>query len=401
MKVLHINDYYEPVGGTEVYLRALLDALEERRVETVVVCHQQVAESGSARKTYGVAEIATFSLRRSRAVVAELARILSREKPDVIHLHRVDNPYVTEACQGFAPTLRTLHNHNLYCPGGVKFFPSSGAACQKPFGPLCLPLALITHCGSRRPPVLFKAYAGSRAMLHAIRSLKAVLVASKYIGDLVVNHRFPKELLRVLPYFTKLPSEPKIASQGNMLLFMGRIVRQKGLDVLLKSLRHVQAPFRLVIGGDGPDLMKARRFVSEVGLEKRVEFRGWISRDQQCAYYRRASVVVVPSVWPEPFGITGIEAMSYGKPIVAFNVGGIPEWLENGVTGFLVNPYDVKEMAEKICYLLEHPKLAAEMGMRGRERVARDFSQEEHVTRLLEIYREVIDGRSQPPTIAD
>jgi glycosyltransferase involved in cell wall biosynthesis len=90
--------------------------------------------------------------------------------------------------------------------------------------------------------------------------------------------------------------------------------------------------------------------------------------------------------------MVGIEAMSYGKPVVAFNVGGIPEWLEHRVTGFLVKPYDVKAMAENIDFLLENPTIAQKMGEMGRKQVELLFSKENHINRLLEIYRQVING---------
>ena len=93
--------------------------------------------------------------------------------------------------------------------------------------------------------------------------------------------------------------------------------------------------------------------------------------------------------------MVGIEAMSYGKPVVAFDVGGIPEWLDHGVTGFLVPPWDLKEMAERISFLLDNPNVAHEMGVGGRRRVERDFTQETHIARLLDIYKKVIASRPE------
>ena len=229
-------------------------------------------------------------------------------------------------------------------------------------------------------------------MIRANHTLPVLLVASRYVRDRMVQNGFREEAIRVLPYYTDLPVEPAAYPGGNILLFSGRVAPQKGLDVLLRSLQHLTSPFRLVVDGDGQDLGKARKLACELGLADRVEFAGWAPKEKHLACYRRASVVVVPSVWPEPFGMVGIEAMSYGKPVVAFNVGGIPDWLEDGKTGFLVTPYDVKEMAEKISYLLEHPDMAREMGLRGRTRVEQDFNKDKHISALLGIYKEVMEG---------
>jgi len=97
-------------------------------------------------------------------------------------------------------------------------------------------------------------------------------------------------------------------------------------------------------------------------------------------------VVVVPSRWPEPFGVVGIEAMAHGRPVVAFGVGGIPDWLADGVGGFIVPPADVATMADRIAAVLAHPTEAEAMALRGRARVLREFSEAAHLAKLLPLY---------------
>jgi len=101
-------------------------------------------------------------------------------------------------------------------------------------------------------------------------------------------------------------------------------------------------------------------------------------------------VVVVPSRWPEPFGIVGIEAMAHGRPVVAFGVGGIPEWLTDGVGGFVVPPADVATMAGRIVSVLANPAEAEAMALRGRARVLRDFSEEAHLAKLVPLYERAV-----------
>ena len=94
-------------------------------------------------------------------------------------------------------------------------------------------------------------------------------------------------------------------------------------------------------------------------------------------------MVVVPSTWPEPFGMVGIEAMAYGKPVIAFDVGGISEWLKDGETGFLVKLRDEVALAETLNLLLGDHSLAIRMGSKGREAVEKRFTPETHVDELL------------------
>ena len=101
-------------------------------------------------------------------------------------------------------------------------------------------------------------------------------------------------------------------------------------------------------------------------------------------------MVVVPSVWPEPFGIVGIEAMAYGKPVIAFDVGGISEWLEDGKTGFIIKLRDEAALAEKLNLLLQNPNLALRMGTQARESVEKRFVPDIHVERLLSIFNKAV-----------
>ena len=117
---------------------------------------------------------------------------------------------------------------------------------------------------------------------------------------------------------------------------------------------------------------------------------GHVQHSDLSRYYNEAAAVVVPSIYPEPFGLIGIEAMYFGKPVVAFDVGGISEWLKDGENGFLVKFPDKKQFAERIKLLLEDSSLAEKFGRNGKEMVKRFLNKEAHINRLLQIYLNVI-----------
>lgn len=396
MKILHINSHYQRIGGTEVYLSDLLDSLDELGVENAVVFQHGERLPDRTRPAYQVPGLTDFTLHPPSHARRQLEKILEEERPDLVHLHNVGNVEVTKVCRARVPTIRSIHTHSVYCPGGNKYLPAVKSVCTKPFGPLCVPYGLLTHCISRRPNILLGSYIRSLRGLAEDKRLPIVLVASRYVRSCVVQNGYPDTAVRVLPYFTNLPTDPGASPNSNTVLFVGRVVPQKGLDVLLRSLKYVRSSFRLIVDGAGPDLERATELARQMKLQEQVEFVGWAPRDEHLLHYRQASVVVVPSTWPEPFGMVGIEAMSYGKPVVAFNVGGIPDWLNDGATGFLVTPRDVAGLGKKIDYLLQHPDVAHQMGMRGRRRVEEDFSKEKHMARLLEVYQEVADARGDP-----
>jgi glycosyltransferase involved in cell wall biosynthesis len=145
-----------------------------------------------------------------------------------------------------------------------------------------------------------------------------------------------------------------------------------------------------VISGSGFELPRLRLLADRLGLASRVEFKGDFPRAAEL--YPEASLVVLPSLWAEPFGLVGPEAMAHGIPVVASRVGGVPEWLTDGETGFLVEPKDVDALAARINTLLGDPSLAERLGRNAREEAARRFT----LKRYVDSYLTLLDECAQP-----
>ncbi len=404
MRIVQLSKEWSANGGVGTYLLHLRPALEAAGHEMTVIhadANVSVLPSAVSGQFYvkGFDQFKTDS--NYRKIPSEVIAVLEAVNPDIVHIQGNNNFLLEHEIRQRFPAIKSLHVYD-FCPSGNKFHHALGKVCHHPTGPLCVARMAYKRCIlSKRPTVIWWHY---RRCVEANQNnghYPTLIVASKYVKHQAVATGYPPSQIEVVPYFTRLPV-PYPATDGgeNTILFVGRVVREKGLDRLMSAVTLARVPLRLVVAGDGPDLDRAKELARCLGLNGRTEFVGWVEGERGVQLYREASIVVVPSVWPEPFGIVGLEAMSYGKPVVAFNIGGIPEWLEDGVTGLLVEPDDVSEMAEKISYLLEHPDVANEMGMRGRKRVEQEFNKEKHITRLLEIYREVMDGWTQPPTLA-
>jgi len=193
----------------------------------------------------------------------------------------------------------------------------------------------------------------------------------------------------VIPLFPTLtPPEPQERPgerAPRRVVFAGRVVKPKGLGVLIRAVRTVEA--ELVVCGDGFQLAAMRRLARRLGVEGRVHFRGWLAPAQLARDLAEASVVAIPSLWPEPFGLVGIEALAAGRPVIASLTGGIGDWLEDGVTGIGVRPGDVRGLARALERLLADPERQRSIGAAGREMAAARFSPERHVEALLEGYR--------------
>lgn len=166
----------------------------------------------------------------------------------------------------------------------------------------------------------------------------------------------------------------------------------KGSIHVVRALKLVieQVPdARLMVIGQsvGKSCQEMLEEARKLGVEQRIVFTGWITGEELKKAYYLADVVVTPAIYPVPFPTVNLEAMACKKPLVVTCFGGSPELVQDGISGYVVNPYDVKVMAEKIIYLLKNPEVAKRMGLAGYQRVQENFSLEKQVQEILDWYK--------------
>jgi glycosyltransferase involved in cell wall biosynthesis len=191
-----------------------------------------------------------------------------------------------------------------------------------------------------------------------------------------------------------------VGEDGFLLLYVGRIAREKNLTMLLKAFKTVAArspEARLVLVGGGPALNETKALAAELGLRQRVEFVGMLPREKIDPIYAAADAFVFPST-TETQGIAICEALSAGLPVVAVNAGGIPENIRSGVDGFLTSN-DADEFADRISTLVTNVDERRAMGEQARAGAA-NFSIERMVGDFERFYESVIESRSGAPSVA-
>ena len=151
-------------------------------------------------------------------------------------------------------------------------------------------------------------------------------------------------------------------------LFVGRLISQKGVSTLLQAFQHM--PYTLMVVGDGPERQHLEELAATLGLQPRVRFAGMVPYEQLAPFYASAGVVVVPSLY-EPYGRVIVEAMAFGRTVVATDTDGARDLIKDGETGFIVPIRDVEALADKISYVLSHPKVARRIGEAARRFVMR------------------------------
>jgi glycosyltransferase involved in cell wall biosynthesis len=395
MRLILVNRYYAHMGGTERYFSEVAPLLEARGVRIAIVYGD--APTG-ALSFQDREEVAAPELFLGRQSAAERIRcwheILQRLNPDVIQLHHLEDPILVAACAAKRPTIQFIHVHSPFlCPGDGRFAKTTQEACRRPVGSFCLIAPYRQACGSRQPIRLLGNYRLTKEYLRAASGLRRLIVASRYMRDLVRSHGIPGDRILVNPHpfvSREDPGEP-VCEKARSIVFVGRLVEQKGAAHLIRAVARIRERCFLTLVGNGPARGELEGLSTDLLAGRHeVNFAGWLSHEDTLQLMRRHQVVAVPSVWPEPFGRVGVEAMGLGKPVVAFDVGGISEWLVDGRNGYLVPPRDVAALAGALERLLDDAPLRQRMGRDGVELARTRFDPKRHVEVMLALYQEIL-----------
>jgi glycogen synthase len=345
VNVLFWSETYLPsIGGAEVWGARFVDALIERGHRVLVVTRTGTSQGSQKNEVDGPAPIRRFPFWESlaqrdsavlfgtRAVIAQLKRTF---QPDVVHLSSLGPSlfyHLVTRNVWRAPTLLTLHGWT----GGRR--PSSGT--------------LLRRVIAEADWVV--------GVSHAVLRETSELAPVEGARSSVIHHG---------AYFPPARREP-LSVDPPILLCLGRLVREKGFDVAIKAmsqLRRLIPAARLVVAGDGPEAAALQGHVQELGLGDSVVFAGAVAPADVPALLTRASIVVIPSR-TEAFGLVALEAAAMGRPVVATRVGGLPEVIESGKTGVLVEPDQPAALAQAVIDLLSDPSRLRAMGDAARSR---------------------------------
>jgi glycosyltransferase involved in cell wall biosynthesis len=388
LRVLLVAEHLSPTGGTGVHARASTRALERGGAEVQIL----VARTSTLAGDVPVASVIDGLDEKAvpRAAGEQLARAVRRIRPDVVHVQQLPDGTVTSALAELAPTVFNVHNF-VGCASGWKHFRRPGNECYKPHGPGCLVNMAARGCAhTLNPRGRIVGYRRTSAMIEGLRSAHAVVAHSRFVAD----HLRSNDIQRVqqVPLFLDPLPQPTAVPANGPVLFSGRVTPMKGVGTFVRALARL--PYRAEVCGDGWWRTSAERLAARLGVADRVSFHGWLSESALADAYRRAAVVAVPSHWPEPFGLVGIEAMAHGRAVVASSTGGIPEWLRHGETGLLVSPGDPVELARSLGSILENGASAAELGAAGARRVAAEFTADRYIDRITDVYATAMRQRA-------
>jgi len=415
MRVAIANRHRSMVGGAESYIKGVVTALEAAGVELSLLSEvdsdpdRESIDLSPGAPTWSVSDIG------ERAALAAM-RAWS---PDVVYVHLIESPALEARLLDLAPAVLFAHSYHGMCISGEKTFKFPDVRpCGLPFGWKCLLHFYPHRCGGLSPITMWQDYLKQRERHSMLPKYSAIATASEYLRqELIANGAKPDRVHKIPMMLSATFAEPgnqTVASSAagtKRILFVGRMGLLKGAGILLDALPAVAAALNSQINltfiGDGPGRTSweenARRVQARDGRIS-IQMAGWKTPQEIRAMLAEADLLVVPSLWPEPFGLVGPEAGRLGIPAAAFDVGGISEWLVDGVNGVVApgNPPTAQGLADAIVRCLRDPAVHKRLRA-GALELSQRFDTRLHVESLITIFRQVagLEPRPEPKLLEE
>ena len=388
---LQLCESLAPTGGAALHLRAVLGrGLPGCRV-TVAVGRGPLASPGLGVQVCGVSGLGG-RLKEQRRAGERVEALIHALNPDVVHLHNLMQPELLRRVGRMRPTVYTLQDHRVFCPGRGKLT-AAGAPCRS-----------VQQRGRCAGCFADSEYAEriwgvTQDRRRALRKMGALVVLSSYMKQELVRVGMSPDKVHVIPPFPweMAPVGPFKVRPGVHILAAGRLVEAKGFHLLLEAYARSSVALPLVIAGRGPYSSRLHALAQRLGLlrtgpavQRGAHFPGWLPHSELAHWMRSARVLALPSIWAEPFGIVGLEALFCGVPVVGFDVGGVGGWLHEGV-GWLVAPGDIDALAGALSAACTGGE-ALRRGTLGRGEVWSRFQPATLNRALVRLYRSILNG---------
>ena len=335
VKLLVACERVDAEGGTETYLRSLLPALVSRGYQVRVVARMSRnlkltafphKQWNGATSTTRLAPMPRMRWPRLRASLGRTwRRCTTFSTWAILDVIRANAPRV----------VYHLHDHRPFCPNGDRLYPQGGSICEMAMGEFtCGWHALVNGCAYGPRPRTLALIRNREAVARAVGAGDATIAFSRYLANLALRNGINVRHTHVVaPALgdAAFAQSPAARPQTDAVLFAGRVMPSKGARSLVRAVASIPPPQRplLRIAGVGPDLAATLDDARSRGV--RLEALGRLDAAGLRRAYDDATIVAMPSLWGEPFGLAGIEAFARGRPVVAYDVGAISEWLRSGL----------------------------------------------------------------------
>ena len=396
MKILYVHERFGALAGAEANAHITATELGQRG-------HQLGLLHGPSTGKNEAAWQATFPFCAplgSGDNAAAVSRAVADFQPDAVYVHKMaDLSVIQTLVSSGIPLLRMVHDHDIYCMRSYKYNYFTRKICTRVASPYCIfpCLASVVKNSGGGFPLKGVSYGEKKREIALNRQFDRMVVVTTYMRDELLHHGFDAKRIEIHAPVPRMgdPNLRSNFSDRNLIIYAGQIIRGKGVDVLIEALAQVKTKFECVILGDGNHRTFCENLAKKLGLADRIHFKGFIPQEELKGYYRECSVVALSSLWPEPIATIGLEVMRYALPVVAFDAGGIKDWLGDGQNGFLVPWMDRTQFALRLDQLLNDKSLAKKMGEAGLKLVSQRYDFDAYIGDLENMFARVIAEKSK------
>ena len=380
MKILQLYNNYKSGGGGETVMAEFsVDLLRQHGHEV----HCEWRDNASLHGLRGKLDAFYYGI-YSAPSYAEVSAVIRSFRPDVVltfNVYPLLSPAALQACHDQrVPVIYSVQNHQMTCPTAAHFV--DGELCERCLGKSEIH-AVLHNC--KENLLQSAAYALRSAVARKkewfFNDVTFYMAISEAVRGRMLRAGYPPERIRILPNCVHVPSVAVDPSQGAYVGFLGRLSSEKGLNILLEAAERTQIPLRIAGSGQELEALRAK-------APKNVSFVGWLGRESVAQFYAGARFTVVPSLWPEPFGLVATEAMSYGLPVVAARSGALPEITDHEQTGLLYEPRNVADLASCLQRLWHDPQLCNQLGAQARAVILEHYNSDLYYRELLAAFED-------------
>ncbi|UCH90124.1 MAG: glycosyltransferase family 4 protein, partial [Thermoplasmata archaeon] len=373
MKIIQVCPYFYPhIGGVESHVLSLSKALvgKDHKVAVYTSKYENNLKDHEVIDNIEIHRIKTAMNLFTTPIFPKVKKILKKEEADVIHAHTPPpfaEYYVSRACK------RTK-----------------------------IPFVVTYHCDPEIPNILstpitgiYRRTFGYYALIHTD---KIIVHTETYGATSRAIWKFDPVIIpsaidinRFRPDNDGSVVRKKHGLEGKkVVLYVGRFKYHKGLEYLVEAATKLDKDTYFILVGSGDYYSTLKKLIIKNDLQDRFIFPGHVSADLLTKYYAAADVFALPSVLRlEAFGLVIVEAMATGKPVVISDIPGVREVIEDNVHGYLVEPANSSDLAEKLEILLKDPKLCKKIGRAGRKKVEESFNWDKVVKNILDVYESI------------
>lgn len=412
MRILLVNYRYFISGGPEKYMFNIKKILEENGHEVIPFSvHSNknvdteyskyfVEPIGSRDDTYFEDSKKTprviwqmltrsiYSLEVKKAIQKEIKEV----RPDLVYIihfvNKLSPSVITGAKQMGVPVVLRLSDYFLLCP---RFdFLSQRKICEecltKGYGSCikkrCVKNSLFASCIR----VLSMKIHG---IINVYKDVDAFITPSRFLKKKLSENGFDENRIHCIPTFTTSKTKADDVTIGDYGLYFGRITEEKGVDTVVRAY-ELLPDHRVKIMGDDTteEALRLKQYVKEHKLIN-IEFLGFKGGEELEKIIKEARFTLIPSIWYDNLPNTALESFQYFKPVIASNIGSLPELVTDGFNGCLFKPGSAEELAEKI-RLFDDDKNVKIMGENSRSQLKEHFSQKAHYDKLMGVFESVI-----------